>query len=208
MFELFVQGERSLDRSQGGLGVGLTVVRQLVELHQGRIEAASEGIGKGAEFRVVLPCISEVAQQDKAPSNQSPAKPGGVRILVVDDNVDAAEGFAVFFRLEGHEVKVAADGREALACVEVFAPEVALIDIGLPGMSGYELAERLYENGGRGPSLMIAVTGYGQQEDQARARAAGFHHHFVKPADPVDIQAVIAAHRDRLSGQEHAAERM
>jgi signal transduction histidine kinase len=208
MFELFVQGERSLDRSQGGLGVGLTVVRQLVDLHQGRIEVASEGIGKGAEFRVVLPCISEVAQQDKAPSNQSPAKPGGVRILVVDDNVDAAEGFAVFFRLEGHEVKVAADGREALACVEVFAPEVALIDIGLPGMSGYELAERLYENGARGPSLMIAVTGYGQQEDQARARAAGFHHHFVKPADPVDIQAVIAAHRDRLSGQEHAAERM
>jgi signal transduction histidine kinase/DNA-binding response OmpR family regulator len=208
VFELFAQGERSLDRSQGGLGVGLTVVHQLVGLHQGRIEVSSEGIGKGAEFRVVLPCISEVAQRDKSTAEQSTGKARGVRILVVDDNIDAAESLAVFFRLEGHEVKVAADGQEALACMEVFAPHVALIDIGLPGMSGYEVAERICESRAGAPSLMIAVTGYGQHEDQARARACGFHHHFVKPADPVAIQAIIAAHREHPCDPEQSAERM
>jgi signal transduction histidine kinase/ActR/RegA family two-component response regulator len=197
VFELFTQGERSLDRSQGGLGVGLTVVERLVELHQGRVEVRSEGIGKGSLFRVVLPCISEVPQSEGAaqadPLAGLPA--GGRRVLVIDDNIDAAESIAVFLRLEGHEVRTVSDGPQAVAIAQVFAPQVAVVDIGLPGMNGYEVARRLRQRGAAGPALLIALTGYGQKEDRTRSTEAGFHHHFVKPADPRVIQAAIAGWR-------------
>jgi CheY-like chemotaxis protein/anti-sigma regulatory factor (Ser/Thr protein kinase) len=209
VFELFSQGERSLDRSLGGLGVGLTVVQRLVELHQGRVDVTSEGPGKGAKFSVVLPCISEVPQEG-APGKPSPAErlaTEGRRILVVDDNVDAAESIAVLLRLEGHEVKTVTDGHQALACSRVFAPSVVVLDIGLPGMSGYEVARRLREMPETSRALFIALTGYGQREDRALATEAGFHHHFIKPADPRAIHAVISAFdtagEQAVSGKSH-----
>jgi signal transduction histidine kinase len=192
VFELFTQGERTLDRSQGGLGVGLTVVKRLVELHQGRVEVHSDGIGKGALFRITLPCISEVFQGEEPEKPRAAAPAGGMRVLVVDDNMDAAESIAVYLRLEGHEVRTVSDGAQAVAIAQVFAPQVAVLDIGLPGMSGYELARRLGQGAGAAPALLIALTGYGHKEDRARSSDAGFHHHFVKPADPRDIQAAIA----------------
>ncbi|HEY1291286.1 MAG TPA: response regulator [Burkholderiales bacterium] len=195
VFELFTQGERSLDRSQGGLGVGLTVVERLVDLHQGRVEVHSEGIGKGSVFRVVLPCISEVPQAagEERAEPQYAALLAGKRVLVVDDNIDAAESIAVFLRLEGHEVRTVSDGPQAVAIAQVFAPQVAVVDIGLPGMNGYEVARRLRLKGAEAPTLLIALTGYGQREDRARSMEAGFHHHFVKPADPRVIQSAIVA---------------
>jgi CheY-like chemotaxis protein/anti-sigma regulatory factor (Ser/Thr protein kinase) len=196
VFELFTQGERSLDRSQGGLGVGLTVVQRLVELHLGRVEVKSEGIGKGSLFRVVLPCISEVPQaQTGEILARIDISRAGKRVLVVDDNIDAAESIAVFLRLEGHEVRTVSDGPQALAIAQVFAPHVAVVDIGLPGMNGYEVAGRLRQQSAEAAPLLIALTGYGQKEDRIRSVEAGFDHHFVKPADPRTIQSAIAGWR-------------
>jgi signal transduction histidine kinase/DNA-binding response OmpR family regulator len=195
VFELFSQGERSLDRSLGGLGVGLTVVQRLVELHQGRVDVSSEGVGQGAQFTIVLPCISEVPQAEPARKDAAPRSlPSARRVLVVDDNVDAAESIAVLLRLEGHEVKTVSEPQQALDCCQVFAPAAVVLDIGLPGMDGYELARRLRTIPAARDALYIALTGYGQKEDRAAASAAGFHHHFIKPADPRAIHAVITEH--------------
>jgi signal transduction histidine kinase/DNA-binding response OmpR family regulator len=193
VFELFAQGERSLDRSQGGLGVGLTLVQRVLELHQGRVEATSDGPGRGAEFRVTLPCIAPVLGAESAAGASEPqAAARGRRVLVVDDNADAAQSIAVFLGLEGHEVKTVTDASQALACCSVFAPQVIILDIGLPGMDGYELAQALAARPETRHALLIALTGYGQKEDRTHASEAGFTHHFVKPADPCAIQAVIA----------------
>ena len=190
VFEVFTQGYRGLDRSQGGLGVGLAVVRRLVELHQGEVNVTSEGAGAGTEVSVQLPCINEVVPH--AGIQTMPAtRQGGKRILVVDDNADAAESIAVYMRIEGHEVKTVTDAMQALGCFEAFAPQVAIIDIGLPGMNGYELATHIRANETLTPPLMIALTGYGQAEDFDRSRDAGFDHHFVKPADLKSIQTAI-----------------
>jgi signal transduction histidine kinase/CheY-like chemotaxis protein len=191
VFEVFTQGYRGLDRSQGGLGVGLAVVQRLVELHQGEATIYSAGPGLGTEVRITLPCISEVPQSDDTRSVALPPRQEGKRILVVDDNADAAESIAVLLRLEGHEVKTVTDGMQALACIDVFAPHVAVIDIGLPGMNGYEVARHIRSGAAEPTPLMIALTGYGQAEDLDRSREAGFDHHFVKPADPRAIQDAI-----------------
>src|SRR3954470_9752983 len=192
VFELFVQGDRGLDRAQGGLGIGLTLVKRLVELHQGKVEAQSPGPGKGASFRITLPSISAV-QPLAAPSKPEITSPQvyGRRVLVVDDNLDAAESTAAFLRLEGHEVKTVGDGSEALASVPVFAPHVIVLDIGLPGLDGYAVARQLRERGDTNHILLIAMTGYGQREDRERAMTAGFDYHFVKPTNPGQIQRAI-----------------
>jgi signal transduction histidine kinase/DNA-binding response OmpR family regulator len=190
VFEVFTQGYRGLDRSQGGLGVGLAVVRRLIELHQGEVNITSDGPGLGTEVSIRLPCISEVVQQAGVQAPPPPAR-GGKRILVVDDNADAAESIAVLMQIDGHEVRTVTDAMQALACIDKFAPQVAIIDIGLPGMNGYELAAGIRANPSLPKPLLIALTGYGQAEDFDRSRDAGFDHHFVKPAEIQAIQAAI-----------------
>ena len=198
VFDLFVQGDRALDRGQGGLGIGLTLVKRLVELHQGRVEASSEGPGRGATFTVTLPCISAVEPQQQIPqvAVSKGSEVYGRRVLVVDDNVDAAESTAAFLRLEGHEVKAVHDGLQALASLKVFDPHVVVLDIGLPGLDGYAVARQLRSRGDTSHVLLIALTGYGQKEDRTRAAEAGFDYHFVKPADPREIQVAIERGRN------------
>ncbi len=184
IFELFEQGERGLDRSQGGLGVGLSVARSLVEAHHGRLEASSQGVGKGSEFRIFLPCVT-VVQRDgdaKAATNQV-RDAGGVRVLIVEDNMDAAESAALYLNMEGHSVKAVHDGKQALDCARVFAPQVVVLDIGLPVVDGYAVARALRAAPETRSALLIALTGYGQKEDIERAMEAGFDLHLVKPAD-------------------------
>ncbi len=192
IFDLFQQGTRSLDRIQGGLGVGLTLARRLVELHGGRVEASSAGPRQGAEFRVIIPCVSVVRGSDVETVRTPASAKRGRRILIVDDNQDAAESIAQYLQLEGHEVKTVGDGLQALACVPVFAPQIVVLDIGLPVLSGYEVAKRLRKMAPTQNALLVALTGYGQKEDKLRALEAGFDYHFVKPTDPRVLVDLIA----------------
>jgi len=183
VFDLFVQGDTSLARTRGGLGIGLTIVRRLVELHGGRVEARSPGVGQGSEFIVRLRALPTAAPAPRAApaASHDGARPLGV--LVVEDNEDAAEGLAMILRLWGHDVHVAYDAAAALEAAERHTPDVVLSDLGLPGMSGYELAQRLRERPGFGRAVLIALSGYGRDEDRRRAVEAGFDHHLVKPPD-------------------------
>jgi signal transduction histidine kinase len=197
IFDLFAQAEQTLDRSQGGLGIGLTLVRHLVGLHGGSIQVASEGPGRGSEFCLRLPALaSENASHPGTDTARAPS-PGPVssvrRVLVVDDNRDGAESLAMLLRLWGHEVRVAYDGPSALRLAEAERPEVVLLDIGLPGMDGYQVARRLRERSGGARQLLVALTGYGQGEDRRRSQQAGFDHHLVKPLDPDELQRLLTA---------------
>jgi len=190
VFELFVQGSRSPDRAEGGLGVGLTLVRSIVELHGGRVEAWSEGSGHGSEFRIWLPLLTAKEQlSHREPTKAEETKP--LRILVVDDNVDSAELLSVLLESEGHKVVVANSGREAVERALEHVPEVALIDIGMPGMDGYEVARRMRASPKLRHMALVAVTGYGQQEDIEKSREAGFHDHLVKPVDLETLGRVL-----------------
>jgi signal transduction histidine kinase len=194
IFDLFTQADRSLGRSEGGLGIGLTVVKRLVELHDGEIAAQSGGADKGSVFTVVLPRINYVydaahkAVADPALLEECARR----RVLVVDDNPDIAGSVARYLRMLGHEVRTASDGAQAIEKAEALDAEVVVLDIGLPKLNGYEVARRLRRSAKFADTLMIALTGYGRHEDQALSAKAGFHHHFVKPADPRAIQAIIA----------------
>lgn len=195
IFEMFVQGQRSLDRSEGGMGIGLTLARQLVELHQGRIEVQSEGPGKGAVFTVSLPCINPVAITQTETVTPRATTPGSRRVLVVDDNADAAQSMALLLQLSGHETKVVTEAVEVISACSEFRPDVVILDIGLPTMDGYQLAQELRRRHGKAEVKLIAVTGYGQMKDRERAAEAGFDHHFVKPVDPKQLEAAICAER-------------
>jgi signal transduction histidine kinase/CheY-like chemotaxis protein/PAS domain-containing protein len=191
VFDLFVQGPRTPDRRLGGLGLGLSLVRSLVALHGGTVEAHSEGLGKGSEFVVRLPALPvEFVDAEIAPVAPPPPAATGRRILLVDDNVDAALLLSELLRMLGNDVAVAHDGPEALDLAPCFAPQVAILDIGLPVMDGYELALRLVAGLAQRPFL-IALTGYGQEHDRARARQAGFDEHMVKPVDPERLISVL-----------------
>jgi PAS domain S-box-containing protein len=189
VFDLFVQGERSLDRAQGGLGLGLALVKKLVEMHGGSVSAASHGQDRGSTFFVRLPAVAQAvphAEKPLAPEITRPAS--GIRVLVVDDNRDAAESQAMLARLWGYDVRMAHDGPEALRAAAEYAPHVVFLDIGLPGMSGYDVAQRLRDT----KAVLVAMTGYGQAEDVERAQQAGMAHHLVKPVDPLRLQRFLA----------------
>jgi PAS domain S-box-containing protein len=183
VFELFTQGERSADRSQGGLGLGLALVKSLVELHGGTVAATSPGIGKGSEFCIKLPKLEDRSNSlDKQGENLNAfSSSTSSRILVVDDNVDAAETLAMLLEALGHTVSIEHSARKALESARREIPKMVFLDIGLPEMNGYELAHRLRTIPEMAAATLIAVTGYGQPEDRARALAAGFDHHLVKP---------------------------
>lgn len=191
IFDLFSQAERALDRGDGGLGIGLAVVKGIVEMHKGSVAASSAGLGKGAEFVVRLPREVEAIAHEHAIEQRGPMTVPQ-RILIVDDNADLAESMAMLLRLEGHQVRVALDGSSALELSEDFRPNAALLDIGLPGLNGYELAREFRSRQKDRGLLLIAATGYGQPEDRIRAQAAGFDFHMVKPLDPETVGAEIA----------------
>jgi PAS domain S-box-containing protein len=194
IFEMFTQGSASRERAQGGLGVGLTLVRRLIELHGGTVEARSEGRGRGAEFVVRLPAART---GDTGISTQGARENGralpSLRILVVDDNIDAATTLAALLRMQGHDVRTTHDSVQALEIVQDFVPDVAILDIGMPKMNGYALAERIRDTMGGAQPLLIAVTGWGQEEARLRSKAAGFDHHLVKPVDPGALTALLAS---------------
>ncbi len=185
MFDAFVQGEQSSERSEGGLGIGLSLVRSLVAMHGGEVTATSGGAGRGSEFVVKLPLLpADAAEATPVPETVRPFKARApLRILVVDDNRDAAESLAEILQFAGYDVTVAFDPVEALAAVDEARPDVAILDVGLPVMDGYELARRIRERVRGAPPQFIAVTGYGQERDRARSTSAGFESHLVKPVD-------------------------
>ena len=192
LFQMFSQVQAAGSRSEGGLGIGLALARGLTELHGGHIEAHSDGPGKGSEFRVFLPRPAKASGAPEPvgdePRIQSVRRR---RILVVDDNRDAADSLALFLGLAGHEVSVAYSGTEALRVAAPLHPELLLLDIGMPGMSGYELAVQLQRFPWVADATLVALTGWGQDEDRKRARAAGFDHHMTKPIDPATIQSLL-----------------
>jgi PAS domain S-box-containing protein len=193
VFDLFIQVDRTIDRSEGGLGIGLTLVRSLTEMHGGTVEAFSAGSGKGSEFVVRLPVLTaHDARPEPGPRPGSNGQSGSHRrVLVVDDNRDVADSLADVLRLSGHEVRTLYDGLPVAGEVRAYRPQAVVLDIGLPGMDGYEVARRLRTE--FGPELcLLAVSGYGQDEDRRRAFDAGFDHHLTKPADPAMVAAILA----------------
>ena len=191
MFQLFAQGERSIARSEGGLGIGLTIVQKLAEMHGGRIVAHSEGPNRGSTFTVHLPAA--VAPAPAAESGgRAREESARLRILIVDDNLDSAQGLARILTRAGHRTSVAHDGVQALERARAELPQAILLDIGLPGIDGFEVANRLRTETGCADALIIAVTGYGQEEDRNRALEAGFDHHMVKPVAIDELKALLA----------------
>ncbi len=205
VFDLFTQGSRAADRSQGGLGLGLALVKHLVGLHHGQVEAASDGVGQGATFTVRLPRVGAapaanadapgpVAETDPDHRSGAESPQRSLHVLVVDDNLDAAQTLAHWLALEGHTVSIAADGPGALALARDATPPfaVCILDIGLPGMNGMELARRLRAMAEARDAMLVALTGYGQASDREKSAAAGFDHHLVKPTDPAQLHALLA----------------
>jgi signal transduction histidine kinase/CheY-like chemotaxis protein len=203
IFDLFAQVDHSLDHSQGGLGLGLTLVRSLVEMHDGNVQALSEGLSRGSEFVVRLPILdpsqvhatTRLSEPHPTIQLKEPSQAPSLRVLVVDDNVSSAQSLAKVLKLDGHDVQVAHDGQAALESVRQLRPEVVLMDIGLPGMDGYEVARRLREDAdlAAGIVLLAAVTGYAEDDARRRSREAGFDHHLVKPVDPDGVLALLAS---------------
>jgi two-component system CheB/CheR fusion protein len=193
IFDLFVQGDASLDRARGGLGIGLTLVRRLVELHGGRVAVRSAGLGQGSEFIVYLPALpAQRAEAVVAASEEmAPRADRKLKILVVEDNPDAAESLAMVLDLWGHDIRVTLDAAAAVEVAEQLVPDVIISDLGLPGMDGYELARRLRQHPRFGRAVLIALSGYGQEEDKRRALDAGFDHHLVKPPDLAELAELL-----------------
>jgi signal transduction histidine kinase len=191
IFDMFTQVGRSIDRAQGGLGVGLTLVRRLIELHGGSIEAESPGIGKGSTFTVRLP-LAHVVHSEAILGAQETTVATSLRILVVDDNVDAAESLAMLLELGGHKTCRAYTGLEALSAATTFLPQVVFLDLGLPGLNGYEVAERMRSAAVSPRPLLVALTGWGSEEDRRRAQTAGFDLHLVKPLDMTKLDEALA----------------
>jgi CheY-like chemotaxis protein len=194
VFDMFAQAERTSDRSQGGLGIGLALVQNLVTLHRGRVAASSEGIGKGSRFTVTLPRVAGPAGDTGAMQpGMATATAHGLRLLVVDDNEDAGHLLGLYLESEGYRVTVVQSAHAALQSASAEAPDACLLDIGLPDMDGNTLARRLRQLPQMASSTLVAITGYGQEGDRARTAAAGFDHHFVKPVDIAALLGVLSS---------------
>jgi signal transduction histidine kinase len=194
IFEMFMQVDRSLERSHAGLGVGLSLAKRLVALHGGTLEARSEGAGKGSEFIVRLPIAGSAALPESKRALRDTGEVASRRVLLADDNADFANSLAQLLTQRGHDVRVVHDGAEALAVAARFHPQFAFLDIGMPKVHGYELARRLREMPATAGCVLVAVTGWGQEDDRNRAREAGFDRHLVKPVDPADIDNILASY--------------
>jgi signal transduction histidine kinase len=193
VFDLFTQGERTPDRAQGGLGLGLALVKSMVALHGGRVEAHSDGVGNGSRFAIVLPLLPDAVPEPVAGAVvQAPPAAAPLEVLVVDDNVDAADSLAALLTMEGHRVRVLEDAVAALQHARAQPVQAFILDIGLPGMDGYQLVRKLKEMPDTAGAVFIALTGYGQAHDKVLARAAGFDHHFVKPVDWEELARALA----------------
>ena len=194
VFEMFMQVDKSLERAQGGLGIGLSLVKRLVEMHRGSVEAQSKGPGQGTEFIVRLPTANARAETElPAVAEVSAAPSTGHRILVVDDNEDAASSLALLLRLMGHDTRTANDGFEAIEVADRFQPDVALLDLGMPRLNGYETARRMRQKPWGQGMLLVALTGWGQEADRRRSNDAGFNSHLIKPVDVAEIERLLAA---------------
>ena len=193
VFDMFTQINRTLDRAQGGLGIGLSLVKTLVEMHGGSVQVASEGIELGSEFTVTLPTASAPVKAPETQGRPVSLPVVGHRILVVDDNVDAAETMAMLLELAGHELRTAFSGQDALELALSFRPDVVFLDIGLPGMNGYEVARLLLADPVTARTRLIALTGWGTEDDIRKSKMAGFHAHLTKPVDPEAVEAILAS---------------
>jgi CheY-like chemotaxis protein len=194
VFDLFTQAERTPDRSQGGLGLGLALVKSLVELHGGTVQASSPGLGKGSAFMVRLPRYTQdVALAPQSAIERLPDGAAPLRIMLVDDNVDAVHTLQLFLHSAGHAVEVAYSATDALELARTFMPEVCLLDIGLPDFDGNELARRLRLQAQTTGATLIAMTGYGRQQDRDASMAAGFDHYLVKPVNTTQLSDILAA---------------
>ena len=195
IFEMFTQVDRFSDKSQGGLGIGLTLVRRLVDMHDGSIEARSDGPDKGSEFIVRLPLV--LPTQEPPPKSDGPKATAlsGTRILVVDDNRDSADSLEMLLRLKGNDIRIAYDGLEAVDVAETFRPELVLLDIGLPKLNGYDVARRIRQQSWGRDVTLVALTGWGQDEDRRRSQEAGFNLHVVKPVDLDGLEKLLAGLR-------------
>jgi CheY-like chemotaxis protein/two-component sensor histidine kinase len=192
VFMMFSQVKSTQDRSEGGLGIGLALAQGLIHLHRGTLEVHSEGKGLGSEFTVKLPRRT-LSVATGEPASVTSAPQVSKRVLIADDNKDAADSLAMLLRMDGHDITVVHDGRQAMATIESFRPEIALLDIGMPGLNGYEVARHVRQ-GSLGTTItLIAVTGWGQASDKARALAAGFNHHLTKPVEPDALVRMLRA---------------
>jgi two-component system CheB/CheR fusion protein len=193
---MFAQADRTLDRSEGGLGIGLTVARRLAEQHGGSVEAFSEGPGRGAEFVVRLPgAVVERDAPEPTPTDDTPQR--GVRVLVVEDNLDAAESLGMLIEALGHRAVIVRDGQRAFEAARDARFEMILMDIGLPGMDGYRVARRMRSEADLQSAMLVALTGYGRDEDRRRAIDSGFDVHLVKPVHPNALKHLLARAADR-----------
>lgn len=192
IFDMFSQVDRSLERSQGGLGIGLSLVKGLVEMHGGRVEAKSEGLGQGSEFLVRLPVVVEASIPPTDDRSERPAPRSSLNILIVDDNRDGADSLAMMLKIMGNQTHTAYDGKEGVEVAERVRPDVVLLDIGLPKMNGFEVCRHLRQQPWAKSVILIAVTGWGQEEDRRRSHDAGFDHHMVKPVDPTALMKLLA----------------